>query len=76
MNNPFKKKWVFFLQYKTTRKYNIKELIMKEIIKVKGKDVQVIISETMNPNGSISKFAFDRQGNNYILSENHWYKQF
>ena len=49
---------------------------MKEMIKVRGKAVQVIISETMNPNGSISKFAFDRQGNNYILSENHWYKQF
>lgn len=49
---------------------------MKETIKVKGKDVRVIISETMNPNGSISKFAFDRQGNNYILSEKTWHKQF
>ena len=49
---------------------------MKEIIKVRGKSVQVIISETMNPNGTINKFAFDRQGNNYILSENNWYKQF
>lgn len=47
-----------------------------ENIKVKGKVVQVIISDAVNPNGSVSKFAFDRQGNNYILSEKTWHKQF